>query len=154
MRIRYLSSDVCSSDLMDNLTPFSPENEGPGLYGWSGIMRGASIIFFAYIGFDAVSTAAQEAKNPQKDMPKGILGSLAVCTVLYILVSLVMTCVVSFRELDVPDPVAVAVNAAGPDRFWLRFPVKIGAIACLSSLTLVMFMGQPRIFNSILHNRF
>src|SRR3546814_7610216 len=100
MRIRYLSSDVCSSDLMDNLTPFSPENEGPGLYGWSGIMRGASIIFFAYIGFDAVSTAAQEAKNPQKDMPKGILGSLAVCTVLYILVSLVMTGVVSFRELD------------------------------------------------------
>src|SRR3546814_11744171 len=71
---------------MDNLTPFIPENEGPGLYGWSGIMRGASIIFFAYIGFDAVSTAAQEAKNPQKDMPKGILGSLAVCTVLYILV--------------------------------------------------------------------
>ncbi|HEY9560707.1 MAG TPA: amino acid permease [Anseongella sp.] len=137
---------------MDNLTPFIPENEGPGLYGWSGIMRGASIIFFAYIGFDAVSTAAQEAKNPQKDMPKGILGSLAVCTVLYILVSLVMTGVVSFRELDVPDPVAVAVNAAGPDLFWLRFPVKIGAIAGLSSVILVMLMGQPRIFYAMSHD--
>src|SRR3546814_8546460 len=115
-------------------------------------MRGASIIFFAYIGFDAVSTAAQEAKNPQKDIPKGILGSLAVCTVLYILVSLVMTGVVSFRELDVPDPVAVAVNAAGPDLFWLRFPVKIGAIAGLSSVILVMLMGQPRIFYAMSHD--
>lgn len=136
----------------DNLTPFIPENEGPGLYGWSGILRGASIIFFAYIGFDAVSTAAQEAKNPQKDMPKGILGSLAVCTLLYILVSLVMTGVVSFRELNVPDPVAVAVNAAGPDLFWLRFPVKIGAIAGLSSVILVMLMGQPRIFYAMAHD--
>ncbi len=129
-----------------NLTPFIPENEGPGLYGWSGVLRGASIIFFAYIGFDAVSTAAQEAKNPQKDMPKGILGSLAICTLLYILVSLVMTGVVSYKVLNVPDPVAVAVNAAGPDLFWLRFPVKIGAIAGLSSVILVMLMGQPRIF--------
>ncbi|QEC52725.1 amino acid/polyamine/organocation transporter (APC superfamily) [Anseongella ginsenosidimutans] len=136
----------------DNLTPFIPENEGPGLYGWSGVLRGASIIFFAYIGFDAVSTAAQEAKNPQKDMPKGILGSLAVCTLLYILVSLVMTGVVSYEALNVPDPVAVAVNAAGPDLFWLRFPVKIGAIAGLSSVILVMLMGQPRIFYAMAHD--
>src|SRR3546814_477498 len=85
-------------------------------------------------------------------MPKGILGSLAVCTVLYILVSLVMTGVVSFRELDVPDPVAVAVNAAGPDLFWLRFPVKLGAIAGLSSVILVMIMGQPRIFYAMSHD--
>lgn len=136
----------------DNLTPFIPENEGPGLYGWSGVLRGASIIFFAYIGFDAVSTAAQEAKNPQQDMPKGILGSLAVCTLLYILVSLVMTGVVSYEALNVPDPVAVAVNAAGPDLFWLRFPVKIGAIAGLSSVILVMLMGQPRIFYAMAHD--
>lgn len=137
---------------MDNLTPFIPENEGPGLYGWSGILRGASIIFFAYIGFDAISTAAQEARNPQKDMPKGILGSLAVCTLLYILVSLVMTGVISFKFLNVPDPVAVAVNAMGPDMFWLRFPVKIGAIAGLSSVILVMLMGQPRIFYAMAHD--
>ncbi|HYH55466.1 MAG TPA: amino acid permease [Anseongella sp.] len=133
----------------DNLTPFIPESEGPGLYGWGGILRGASIIFFAYIGFDAVSTAAQEAINPQKDMPKGILGSLAVCTVLYVLVSLVMTGLIPYKELNVPDPVAVAVNAVGPDLFWLRFPVKIGAIAGLSSVILVMLMGQPRIFYSM-----
>ena len=137
---------------VDNLTPFIPENEGPGLYGWSGVLRGASIIFFAYIGFDAVSTAAQEAKNPQEDMPKGILGSLAICTLLYILVSLVMTGVVSYEALNVPDPVAVAVNAAGPDLFWLRFPVKIGAIAGLSSVILVMLMGQPRIFYAMSHD--
>lgn len=136
----------------DNLTPFIPANEGPGEFGWSGILRGASIIFFAYIGFDAVSTAAQEAKNPQQDMPKGILGSLAICTLLYVLVSLVMTGIVSYRELNVPDPIAIAVNAAGEDLFWLRFPVKIGAIAGLSSVILVMLMGQPRIFYAMAHD--
>lgn len=134
---------------IENLTPFIPEAEGPGKFGFDGIVRGAGIIFFAYIGFDAVSTAAQEAKNPQKDMPRGILGSLAICTVIYILVGVVMTGMVPYPQLNVPDPIAVAVNAGGEDLFWLRFPIKIGAIAGLSSVILVMLMGQPRIFYSM-----
>jgi basic amino acid/polyamine antiporter, APA family len=122
-----------------------------GSYGWSGIFRGAGVIFFAYIGFDAVSTAAQEAKNPQRDMPIGILLSLAVCTVLYILVSLVLTGIVPYTMLNVPDPIAVAVDAAknadgSLGLAWLSPLVKIGAIAGLSSVILVMLMGQPRIF--------
>lgn len=133
----------------DNLTPFIPQAEGPGRFGFEGIVRGAGIIFFAYIGFDAVSTAAQEAINPQKDMPRGILGSLAVCTIIYILVGVVMTGMVPYEKLNVPDPIAVAVNAGGDDLFWLRFPIKIGAIAGLSSVILVMLMGQPRIFYSM-----
>jgi APA family basic amino acid/polyamine antiporter len=131
---------------LENLTPFIPEPEGPGAFGYDGILRGAGIIFFAYIGFDAVSTAAQEAKNPQKDMPKGILGSLIVCTIIYILVGFVMTGMVNYKELNVPDPVAVAVNAGGESLYWLRFPIKIGAIAGLSSVILVMLLGQPRVF--------
>ncbi|MCB9196790.1 MAG: amino acid permease, partial [Flavobacteriales bacterium] len=117
-----------------------------GHFGWSGIFRAAGVIFFAYIGFDAVSTAAQEAKNPQKDMPWGILGSLLVCTILYILVGLIMTGIVPFANLNDPAPVAVAVNTAGEGMAWLRLPIKIGAIAGLSSVILVMLMGQPRIF--------
>ena len=134
---------------MDNLTPFIPEQTGPGQFGFEGIVRGAGIIFFAYIGFDAVSTAAQEALNPQRDMPRGILGSLAVCTVIYILVGIVMTGMVPYPQLNVPDPIAVAVNAGGEGLFWLRFPIKIGAIAGLSSVILVMLLGQPRIFYSM-----
>jgi APA family basic amino acid/polyamine antiporter len=133
-----------------NWTPFVPPNEGEfGRFGWSGILRGAGVIFFAYIGFDAISTTAQEAKNPQRDMPIGILGSLAVCTVLYVLVSLVMTGMVPYTNLSVPDPIAVAVNAAGPGLFWLRPLIKIGAIAGLTSVILVLLMGQPRIFFSM-----
>lgn len=131
----------------DNWVPFIPENTGNfGEFGWSGIVRAAGIIFFAYIGFDAVSTAAQEAKNPQKDMPWGILGSLVICTLLYILVGLVMTGLVPFTLLNDPAPVAVAVNAAGDGLLWLRPLIKVGAIAGLSSVILVMLMGQPRIF--------
>jgi APA family basic amino acid/polyamine antiporter len=133
-----------------NWHPFIPENTGGyGHYGISGILRAAGVVFFAYIGFDAVSTAAQEAKNPQKDMPYGILVSLVICTVLYILVGLVMTGIVSYHKLSDPAPVAVAVNAAGSGLIWLRFPVKIGAIAGLSSVVLVMLMGQPRVFFSM-----
>src|SRR5260221_1099582 len=96
-----------------NWHPFIPENTGTfGQYGWSGIVRGAGVIFFAYIGFDAVSTAAQEAKNPQRDMPIGILGSLVICTVLYILVSAVMVGLVPYTKLGVPAPMAVAIDAA------------------------------------------
>ena len=134
----------------DNWQPFIPKNTGEfGHFGWSGILRGAGVIFFAYIGFDAVSTAAQEAKNPQRDMPIGILGSLTVSTVLYILVAIVLTGIVSYTQLNVADPVAVGVNAMGDKMFWLRPIIKIAAIAGLSSVILVMLMGQPRIFYSI-----
>ena len=133
----------------ENWEPFVPPPAGPGKYGWDGILRGAGVIFFAYIGFDAVSTAAQETKNPQRDMPIGILGSLAICTVLYIAVALVLTGIVKYTQLNVPDPIAVGINAAGPGLAWLRPIVKIGAIAGLSSVILVMLLGQPRIFYSM-----
>ncbi len=133
-----------------NWTPFIPENTGEfGHFGWSGILRGAGVIFFAYIGFDAVSTAAQEAKNPQKDMPIGILGSLTVSTVLYILVAIVLTGIVSYTELNVADPVAVGVDRMGEGMIWLRPIIKIAAIAGLTSVILVMLLGQPRIFYSM-----
>jgi len=133
----------------ENWEPFVPPAAGPGKYGWDGILRGAGVIFFAYIGFDAVSTAAQETKNPQRDMPIGIMGSLAICTVLYIAVALVLTGIVKYTALNVPDPIAVGINAAGPGLAWLRPIVKIGAIAGLSSVILVMLLGQPRIFYSM-----
>jgi len=133
-----------------NWHPFIPKNTGTwGHFGWSGILRGAGVIFFAYIGFDAVSTAAQESKNPQKDMPWGILGSLTISTILYILVAIVLTGIVSYTMLNVADPVAVGVNAMGSGMFWLRPIIKIAAIAGLSSVILVMLMGQPRIFYSM-----
>jgi APA family basic amino acid/polyamine antiporter len=133
-----------------NWVPFIPENTGEwGHYGWSGILRGAAVIFFAYIGFDAVSTAAQEAKNPQKDMPVGILGSLGISTMLYVLVAIVLTGIVSYTFLNVADPIAVGVDAMGKDLFWLRPVIKIAAIAGLSSVILVLLMGQPRIFYSM-----
>jgi APA family basic amino acid/polyamine antiporter len=127
--------------------PFIPESTELFHYGWSGIFRGAGLVFFAYIGFDAVSTAAQEAKNPQRDMPIGIIGSLVVCTILYCLGAIVMTGVVNYRQLDVPDPVAVAIDAMGLK--WLSGFVKLGAIAGLSSVILVMLLSQPRIFYSM-----
>jgi APA family basic amino acid/polyamine antiporter len=129
-----------------NWHPFIPTNTGIGHFGWSGIFRGSAVIFFAYIGFDAVSTAAQEAKNPQRDMPIGILGSLGISTVLYILVAIVLTGIVSYTFLNVPDPIAVGVDAMGKGLFWLRPIIKIAAIAGLSSVILVMMLGQPRIF--------
>ncbi len=132
---------------LENLTPFIPQNTGHfGEYGWSGILRGAGVIFFAYIGFDVVSTAAQEVKNPQRDMPIGILGSLTIVTILYILVAFVLTGLVSYTQLSVPDPIAVGINAAGEGLFWLRPIIKIGAIAGLSSVILLLLYGQSRIF--------
>lgn len=131
-----------------NWTPFIPQNEGTfGHFGWSGILRAAGVIFFAYIGFDAVSTVAQEAKQPQRDMPLGILGSLAICTVLYILVSGILTGMVHYTRLNVPEPIAVGVEVIGV-RF-LTDMVKLGAIAGLTSVMLVMLIGQPRIFFSM-----
>jgi APA family basic amino acid/polyamine antiporter len=130
-----------------NWVPFIPPNTGEfGHFGLSGILRGAGVIFFAYFGFDAVSTAAQEARDPKKDMPIGIISSLAVSTILYIAVSLVLTGLIKYDRLLVPDPIAIAVNAAGPGLFWLRPFVKIGAIAGLSSVVLVLLLSQPRIF--------
>ncbi|MEY4668706.1 MAG: hypothetical protein RL518_1405 [Pseudomonadota bacterium] len=137
----------------DNWVPFIPENTGEfGHFGWSGILRGAGVIFFAYIGFDSVSALAQETKNPQKDMPFGIIGSLIVCTVIYIGVSLVLTGVVKYDQLGVADPIAVAVNAAGPALEWLRPFIKIGAVAGLSSVVLVLLMAQPRILYTMAHD--
>jgi APA family basic amino acid/polyamine antiporter len=133
-----------------NWHPFIPANTGKfGAFGWSGVLRGAGVIFFAYIGFDAVSTAAQEAKNPQRDMPIGILGSLFVCTILYILMALVMTGMVHYSQLNDPAPILVAVAAAGPSLAWLRYAVEIGSLAGLASVVLVMLMGQPRVFFSM-----
>src|SRR5436853_1861083 len=131
-----------------NWHPFIPPSTGGrGQFGWSGVMQGAGIVFFAYIGFDAVSTVAQEAKNPQHDMPIGIIGSLLICTVLYILVSGVATGVMSYRDLNVPDPIAVAADHAGLG--WMSSLIKLGAIAGLSSVILVMLLGQSRIFYSM-----
>jgi len=118
-----------------------------GEFGWSGVFTGAAIVFFAYIGFDAVSTAAQEAKNPQKDMPIGIIGSLLICTILYILVSGIATGIMSYKELNVPDPIAVAADRAGLG--WMATLIKLGAIAGLSSVILVMLLGQSRVFYSM-----
>jgi APA family basic amino acid/polyamine antiporter len=132
-----------------NWHPFIPPQTGPGHFGWSGILRAAGVIFFAYIGFDAVSTAAQESKRPQRDMPIGMLASLGICTILYIIVSLVLTGIVPYDQLNVPHPIAVAINALGKPVAWLRPIVNIGAIAGLSSVILVMMLGQPRIFYSM-----
>ena len=131
-----------------NLHPFIPPNTGQfGSFGWSGILRGAGIIFFAYIGFDAVSTASQEAKNPGRDIPIGILVSLVICTVIYIAVGLVMTGLVPYSKLNVASPIAVAVEATGLT--WLAPIINIGALCGLSSVILVNMLAQSRIFYSM-----
>jgi basic amino acid/polyamine antiporter, APA family len=126
---------------------FIPPAAGPGRYGWDGIVRGGAVVFFAYIGFDAVSTAAQEAIEPQKTMPIGILGSLFLCTILYVAVSLVITGMVHFDKLEVPDPIAYGVDAVG--LHFLGPIIKFGAILGLSSVILVLLLGQTRIFYSM-----
>ncbi len=122
-------------------------------FGWAGVLTGAGVVFFAYIGFDAVSTTAQEARNPRRDLPIGIIVSLVVCTVLYILMALVMTGVVHYSELGVPDPVAVGIDRIVSLRGWspaargiFTFLVKFGALAGLTSVMLVTMLGQTRIF--------
>ncbi len=131
----------------DNLHPFIPENTGVfGQFGWSGILRGAGLVFFAFIGFDALSTLAQESRNPQKDLPLGMLGSLGISTLVYIILAIVLTGIVSYQLLFVPDPLAVAVDALGPNFLWLRFVLKIAILAGLTSVVLVMLLGQTRIF--------
>ena len=130
-----------------NWHPFVPPHLGPGEYGWQGVVAGASFVFFAYIGFDAVSTAAQEARRPQRDMPIGILGSLVICTVLYIVVSLTLTGLVNYRELNVAEPVAVGIDVTGIA--WGGLLVKIGAVFGLFTVMLVMLLGQSRVFFSM-----
>jgi APA family basic amino acid/polyamine antiporter len=131
-----------------NLHPFIPPNTGTfGSFGWSGILRGAGIIFFAYIGFDAVSTASQEARNPGRDIPIGILVSLAICTIIYIAVGLVMTGLVPYSKLNVASPLALAVQTTGVK--WLPPIVNIGAICGISSVILVNMLAQSRIFYSM-----
>ena len=130
-----------------NLTPFVPPNTGTwGEFGWSGVFRATGVIFFAYIGFDAVSVAAQEARNPRRDIPIGILGSLIICTILYILMSLTMTGLAPYMSLNVPHPVYVAVDNAGPQLAWLRVVVNLGAVIGLASVVLVLLLGQSRVF--------
>ena len=129
---------------------FIPPNAGTGVYGWSGVIRGAAVVFFAYIGFDAVSTAAQEAKTPSRDMPIGILGSLVICTILYVAVGFVLTGIVPFDRLGVPDPIAVGIDAAGVG--WLAPLVKLGVVLGLTSVILVMLLAQPRIFRAMAHD--
>ena len=132
-----------------NWHPFVPPNTGEfGAFGWSGVLRASGVVFFAYIGFDAVSTAAGEAKNPQKDMPVGMLASLAICTVLYIAMALTITGMVSYKDLNVPHPIDVAVSRY-PALAWLAYFVDIGAIAGLASVVLVMLFGQTRVFYSM-----
>jgi APA family basic amino acid/polyamine antiporter len=131
-----------------NWHPFIPTNTGiREAFGYTGVVAGAGVVFFAYIGFDAVSTAAQEAKNPQRDMPIGIIGSLVICTLLYIVVSGIATGVLPYTQLDVPDPIAKVADAAGLG--WISTLIKLGAIAGLSSVILVMLLGQSRVFYSM-----
>ena len=129
---------------------FIPPNAGTGVFGWSGVVRGAAMVFFAYVGFDAVSTAAQEAKKPERDMPIGILGSLAICAVLYIAVAFVLTGIVPFDRLNVPDPIAVGIDKIGVG--WLSPLIKLGIVFGLTSVILVTLLGQPRIFRAMAHD--
>jgi APA family basic amino acid/polyamine antiporter len=132
----------------ENYVPYIPANTGEtGHFGFSGVLRAAGVVFFAFIGFDAVSTAAQEAKNPKRDMPIGIIGSLVICTILYVLFAHVLTGIVNYRELDDAAPVAVAVDRT--DYQWLKTAVKVAIIAGYTSVILVMLLGQSRVFFSM-----
>jgi APA family basic amino acid/polyamine antiporter len=145
--------DPAASNGLSSLVPPRAVVDGKETFGWFGVLTGAGVVFFAYIGFDAVSTTAQECKNPTRDLPIGIIGSLVICTVLYILMAMVMTGVVHFSQLGVPDPVAVGIDAIVAKRAWsstagdlLGFAVKVGALAGLTSVILVSMLGQTRIF--------
>ncbi|MBI1213817.1 MAG: amino acid permease [Alphaproteobacteria bacterium] len=130
----------------ENLQPFIPPHTEGWHYGWWGVLRASGVIFFAYIGFDAVSVAAHEAKNPQRDMPIGILGSLVICTVLYILMSLTVTGLAHYSTLGVDNPVSFAVAQAGPQIAWLEPYVNVAAVVGLGTVVLVLLYGQSRIF--------
>ncbi|MBR0696457.1 amino acid permease [Bradyrhizobium lablabi] len=152
----FLGSALSSVTLANWVTPSNPEgalippNAGVGVYGWSGVVRGAAVVFFAYIGFDAISTAAQEAKAPERDMPIGILGSLVICAALYVAVGFVLTGIVPFDRLNVADPIAVGIDAIGIG--WLGPFIKLGILFGLTSVILVMLLAQPRIFRAMAHD--
>lgn len=137
----------------ENLTPFIPENTGVfGQFGWSGILRGTGLAFFAYIGFDTVSTMAQEARNPKKDLTLGMLNSLGISAVIHVVVAVVLTGVVLYKFLGVSDPVAVAMNAFGPKFAWLSYVLKCAILIGLTSVVLVMTMAQTRINYAMAHD--
>lgn len=132
---------------LDNLTPLIPASAGSfGEFGFSGILRGASVVFFAFLGFEALATMAQECKNPQKHLPMGMIGSLGISTVIYIFIAIVLVGVVSYTTLNVADPISVAVQAMGSKFVWLRIVMKLAILSGLTSVILVMMMGQSRIF--------
>ena len=136
-----------------NFVPLIPENTGVfGQFGWSGVFRGAGVVFFAFLGFDALSTLTQETKNPQRDMPRGMLGSLGICTVCYIIMAIVLVGVVNYKLLDVADPIAVAVNVFGSKFLWLRLFVKLAILAAFTSVIMIMLLGQTRIFYTMSHD--
>lgn len=137
----------------DNWTPFVPENTGIfGHFGWSGILRGAGLVFFAYIGFDTISTMAQEAKNPQRDLPRGILGSLGICTITYIITALILTGIVSYKFLGVADPMSVALDAMGSQMIWVKMIIKLAILLSIATVVLVQLMALTRIFMAMSHD--
>ena len=151
--LAFASHAVSTANWVTSSNPqghFIPPNAGVGVFGWSGVLRGAAVVFFAYIGFDAVSTAAQEAREPNRDMPIGILGSLVLCTVCYVAVGFVLTGIVPYDKLNVPDPIAVGIDAAGVG--WLAPAIKIGIVFGLTSVILVSLLGQPRIFRAMAYD--
>ena len=128
-----------------NWVPYVPQNTGTfGEFGWSGVFRGAGIVFFAFLGFDAMSTAAQEARHPQRDMPKAIIISLIICTLLYVAVTAVLTGIVNYKDLNVTAPIALAIDRTGLT--WLSPLIKIGAIAGIISVVLVLLLAQSRLY--------
>jgi basic amino acid/polyamine antiporter, APA family len=137
----------------DNLTPFIPANTGVfGEFGWSGVLRGAGMLFFAFTGFDALSTLTQETKNPQKNMPRGMIGSLSICTLVYLVFSLVLLGLVSYTKLSVPDPIGIAINVLGSKFLWLRLFVKLAILAGFTSVIMVTMLGQTRVFYTMAHD--
>ncbi|WP_245313113.1 amino acid permease, partial [Bradyrhizobium macuxiense] len=152
----FLATTASSVSLSNWVTTGNPDgllippNAGPGAFGWSGVVRGAAVVFFAYIGFDAVSTTAQEAKTPERDMPIGILGSLVICAALYVAVGFVLTGIVPYDRLNVPDPIAVGIDAVGVG--WLSPFIKLGILFGLTSVILIMLLAQPRIFRSMAYD--
>jgi APA family basic amino acid/polyamine antiporter len=155
--IGFIVGGIWSVSLTNWVTPSNPAGlyippaDGPGHFGWSGVIRGAAVVFFSYIGFDAVSTASQEAEHPQRDVPYGILGSLLFCTLLYVLVSFVATGIMPFDQLNVPDPIALGADHIGLN--WFAPLVKIGAVLGLSSVILVLLLAQSRIFYAMAADR-
>lgn len=132
-----------------NWSPFFVPEDDRGRFGWWGLLSGSSVVFFSFIGFDAISTACAEAVDPQKSIPRATMGALGVCTTLYVLVALVLTGLVPYPLLDAPDPIAVAVDAAGPGLSFVRPIIKVGAITGLTSVILVLINGQARITHAM-----